>query len=348
MQLFSTGLYLLNLDGTQKLDDNGQPIPVYSNDEIMSFSRVWTGFDYQQARGNVEETSWSGNRHDPMRIQSAWRDKFPKTDLTGGYIGDGYPLCVDLPDKMFLRKGAKYRLLGSSSAPELMEDHSNFKKDPNIKKFVLDDISGLKERLCNASNGECQYDMTVTLDANIDCTGNECKADTVRVVDVGGIYYEYLRPPCVEQAFYNNARKVIYRERWADSSCANPLLPYASEACCVTGDLRAERYPDYLYDQERVLFSTADSRCNEIGKMSCDFNDIGGIETHQKGYHWSTDKCQILLKVNAVGQVAIVYEPDDYAYLHPHIREDNRNFFKVSIFVVFLSGTISRSVISDL
>jgi hypothetical protein len=35
------------------------------------------------------------------------------------------------------------------------------------------------------------------------------------------------------------------------------------------------------------------------------------------------------MKVNAVGQVAVVYEPEDYAYLHPHINIDNRNFFKV-------------------
>lgn len=55
MQLFSVGLYLLNIDGTLKLDENGQPLLVYTNDDIMSFSRIWTGFDYQQARGNVEE-----------------------------------------------------------------------------------------------------------------------------------------------------------------------------------------------------------------------------------------------------------------------------------------------------
>ena len=89
MQLFSTGLYLLNIDGTPKLDENKQPVLVYSNDDIMSFARIWTGFDYQQARGNVEEASSSGNRHDPMRIQASWRDKFPKSDLLGGYIGDG-------------------------------------------------------------------------------------------------------------------------------------------------------------------------------------------------------------------------------------------------------------------
>jgi hypothetical protein len=32
----SIGLYLLNIDGTPKVDENGLPIPVYTNDEIMS------------------------------------------------------------------------------------------------------------------------------------------------------------------------------------------------------------------------------------------------------------------------------------------------------------------------
>jgi hypothetical protein len=36
---------MLDKDGTRKLDENGDPIHAYSNDEIMSLSRVWTGFD---------------------------------------------------------------------------------------------------------------------------------------------------------------------------------------------------------------------------------------------------------------------------------------------------------------
>jgi len=330
MQLFSTGLYLLNIDGTPKLDENRRPILVYTNDEIMSFARIWTGFDYQQSRGNVED-DWSGNRLDPMRIQALWRDKFPKSDLSGGYIGDGYPLCVDLPSKMFLRKGAAYRLLGSSSSPELMEDDSNFKTDQTIKKFVLDSSSQLRATLCKkGSNGSCLFANSVTLESNLACSAQECDADTLRVVEVSpGIHYEYVRPPCVEQVFYANAKKVINRERWADSSCANPLLPYASEACCSMGDLKAYRSPNYLYDQERVIFSTADYRCVAMGKRSCDFNDIGDLAWYKKGYHWSTDSCLIKVKVNAIGQVALVYEPDDYAYLHPHIDASNRNYFKV-------------------
>lgn len=102
------------------------------------------------------------------------------------------------------------------------------------------------------------------------------------------------------------------------------------------GDLRAYRSPNYIYDTERVLFSTADSRCVDMGKKSCDFNDIGGIDWYKKGYHWTTDKCKIQVKVNAIGQVALVYEPEDYAYLSPHIRDDNRNFFKVSHYVHYV------------
>ncbi len=234
----------------------------------------------------------ASNRVDPMRIEASWRDKFPKSDMLGGYIGDGYPLCVDLPAKMWLRRGAKYRLLGSKHTPELMEDDPAFKNDVTMKQFVLDAGSNLKNVLCNAdSSGNCQYAMTVTLESNLDCVGDECNVDTARVVDVGGgMYYEYVSPACVEQAFYRDAKKVIFKERYQDSSCANPLLPYASEACCSVADVAAYRSPDYNFDQERVLFSTAGARCAAMGKQLCDFNYINDLDWHKKGYHWSKFK----------------------------------------------------------
>ena len=36
---------MLNKDGSRKLDKNGEWINAYTNDEIMSFARLWTGFD---------------------------------------------------------------------------------------------------------------------------------------------------------------------------------------------------------------------------------------------------------------------------------------------------------------
>ena len=248
---------------------------------------------------------------------------------------------VDLPAQMFLRKGAKYRLLGASHMPELMEDHSSFKDDSTLKKFVLGVDSDLRKELCNADmNGICQHKNTVSLNHTLDCKLAECTADTLRVVQVSErVYYEYVRPPCVEHVFYANAKKVIYQQRWADSSCANPLLvrpykplsdfvfclshnalskkPYAAEACCEgQQDVTAERSPLYLYDQERVKFSTASSRCEAMGMESCDFNAIEGLDSmHKKGYHWTTDSCAIQVKINAVGHVALVYKPESYEYL---------------------------------
>ena len=71
----------------------------------MSFAKAWTGFDAQERRGNLERAS--DNQLDPMRIEAPWRDRFPKTNLYGGYIGDFFPLCVDFAEKMFLRKGGE-------------------------------------------------------------------------------------------------------------------------------------------------------------------------------------------------------------------------------------------------
>lgn len=65
----------------------------YTNNDIMSFSRACTGFELQSNQGNIEST----NRLDPMKIVGAWRDKFPKTGTSRGYIGDPFPVCVDYP-----------------------------------------------------------------------------------------------------------------------------------------------------------------------------------------------------------------------------------------------------------
>ena len=54
MQLFSVGLYELNMDGTYKLDSNGESIQTYDNTDIQTFARGWTGFERQGTRSNYE------------------------------------------------------------------------------------------------------------------------------------------------------------------------------------------------------------------------------------------------------------------------------------------------------
>ncbi len=46
MQLFSIGLFELNIDGTLRLDGANQPIPTYSNDEIREFAKIFTGLSF--------------------------------------------------------------------------------------------------------------------------------------------------------------------------------------------------------------------------------------------------------------------------------------------------------------
>ena len=67
MQLLSIGLYQLNPDGTQMLGATGQPIPTYSNDDVMGLAKVFTGF------------SWSI----PGQGANAWGNCCP-------YIGPGF------------------------------------------------------------------------------------------------------------------------------------------------------------------------------------------------------------------------------------------------------------------
>ncbi|MCZ2101101.1 MAG: DUF1800 domain-containing protein [Chitinophagales bacterium] len=43
MQLFSIGLFQLNIDGTRKLDANGNPIPTYDNKDIKEMAKIFTG-----------------------------------------------------------------------------------------------------------------------------------------------------------------------------------------------------------------------------------------------------------------------------------------------------------------
>jgi uncharacterized protein (DUF1800 family) len=57
MQLFTIGLYQLNNDGTQKLDSSGNPIPTYSNNDVMGLAAVFTGFGWN-IPGNNTDTAW--------------------------------------------------------------------------------------------------------------------------------------------------------------------------------------------------------------------------------------------------------------------------------------------------
>lgn len=78
MQLFTIGLWELNLDGTRKLDSSGEPIPTYSNDDITSLSRVFTGVNYESSNfgGGWRDDGDSSGQYmtTPMKIFASHHD----------------------------------------------------------------------------------------------------------------------------------------------------------------------------------------------------------------------------------------------------------------------------------
>jgi len=58
MQLFTIGLWQLNDDGSQQVDANGNPIPTYSNTDVMGLAAVFTGFSWN-VPGDTSDDAWS-------------------------------------------------------------------------------------------------------------------------------------------------------------------------------------------------------------------------------------------------------------------------------------------------
>ena len=315
MQLFTMGLFQLNNDGTPVLDDSGSKQKVYNNDDIEEYAQVWTGFISQMPRGNSEDPGYD-NLVDPMYIEAEFRDRFPKMGLDGVYIGDGYPLCSDLPQKHFLTQGAKYRLIGEVPQAEMHVHPTKWKEDSEAGHLSLDDpASELYRALCASQGGACSFPVSVELESTLVCSGVECSLDTIRMVKVEGLFYEYLRPPCVYQAFYDNGKSIA--QRWDDTTvmCADPRTEAAVSASC-NGWYEDWTWNEFYYG-ERLLFETALQRDSE-GKVSCETTyapscdeDLIRYQCYDNGYYWTGESCDVEVLVAPNGKIAILHAPQD-------------------------------------
>ena len=67
MQLFTIGLFELNMDGTQRLV-NGQPVETYDMDDIRNLAKVFTGWSWgNQGTPDPSNARFGGGNPDPMR-----------------------------------------------------------------------------------------------------------------------------------------------------------------------------------------------------------------------------------------------------------------------------------------
>ena len=83
LQLFSLGLNELDLNGTAKKDENGLPIPAYSQEHIEGFAKVFTGWTY----GASEFWNRPSNNHSiPMSPFEEYHSSAEKHLLNGVVI----------------------------------------------------------------------------------------------------------------------------------------------------------------------------------------------------------------------------------------------------------------------
>lgn len=133
MQLFSIGLVELNMDGTQKLDANNQPIPSYDQDVIKGFAHVFTGWNFN---GTTEETWyrwWQNfNLFDPMVAVAAYHDSEEKLLFSGVILLENQTPEQDLAGALdalynhnnvapFISKQLIQKLVTSNPSPEYVE-----------------------------------------------------------------------------------------------------------------------------------------------------------------------------------------------------------------------------------
>ena len=86
MQLFTIGLWEMNMDGTLKLDSAGQPIPTYTQNHIKDLARALTGWTFPTQPGHTPQNSnpqyFVGN----MEPRTSTHDTGSKTLLQGVVI----------------------------------------------------------------------------------------------------------------------------------------------------------------------------------------------------------------------------------------------------------------------
>lgn len=85
MQLFTVGLYRLNLDGSLTLDSQSLPVPTYDQNAILGLAAVFTGWNYAQTGTPV----WNGatpDYRDPMIPIAGHHQTTSKTILNGVVI----------------------------------------------------------------------------------------------------------------------------------------------------------------------------------------------------------------------------------------------------------------------
>lgn len=214
MQLFTIGLFLLNEDGSEILDENGNPIPTYSNDDITEFAKVFTGLQYDMEGDPYQERpsprfrdGWL-NAYTAVRPMTMWETKHERS-------------------RKFLLNGKKLPF-GQSGMKDINDALDNLFNHPNVGPFIG---KQLIQRLVK-SNPSAAYVGRVTAVFNNNGSGirGDLKAvvkailldDEARNLDFindpsnGKLREPFFRFTHLMRAFnYSNPQQKYWDEGWA-------------------------------------------------------------------------------------------------------------------------------------
>ena len=100
MQLFSVGLVELNIDGTERIDDGGNPVPTYDQSIIEGFAHIYTGWTYAGAPSFRQARPTDFNQVIPMQLYPGFHDTGPKKLLRDVELPPGQSGEQDLDDAL--------------------------------------------------------------------------------------------------------------------------------------------------------------------------------------------------------------------------------------------------------
>ncbi len=167
MQLFTIGLNELNMDGSLKLEDSGQVIPTYDNDDIRGLARVFTGLGgadfndkikqrYPNARIEFGADFYAIDRTIAMRIYEQAHEPGEKTIVGDFIIPAGQPGLKDINDALdhlfnhpnvppFVSRQLIQRMVKSNPSPAYIERVANVFADngQGVRGDMLDVVKAI-------------------------------------------------------------------------------------------------------------------------------------------------------------------------------------------------------------
>lgn len=210
MQLFTIGTTKLNIDGTEILDNNGNPIQTYNNADIAEFAKVFTGLSWADRttfnRSAANDTSYTL----PMIMFNTSHEPGQKNLLNGFVVPNRNPVdgIADIND-------ALNNLFQHSNTP------------PFVAKFLIQRLvtsnpsPAYVSRVANAfiNNGQgIRGDMKAIIKAVLlDPEAKSCKSGNE--VDFGHLREPFIRYIQINKAFdasttsgaYRNDMDYVYR-----------------------------------------------------------------------------------------------------------------------------------------